>query len=66
MLKAFTELYLSFIVHLVFLIFVLLDFLLELIGGVLFALQAYTSELEYLVHQLEQENARLLKEEVRF
>ncbi|KHN22923.1 G-box-binding factor 4 [Glycine soja] len=25
--------------------------------------QAYTSELEYLVHQLEQENARLLKEE---
>ncbi|NP_001237266.1 bZIP transcription factor bZIP9 isoform 2 [Glycine max] len=28
--------------------------------------QAYTSELEYLVHQLEQENARLLKEEVRF
>ena len=32
----------------VFLIFVLLDFLLELIGGVLFALQAYTSELEYL------------------
>ncbi|KAK7363215.1 hypothetical protein VNO77_05348 [Canavalia gladiata] len=26
--------------------------------------QAYTSELEYLVHQLEQENARLLNEEV--
>jgi len=46
--------------------FCLLNFLLELIGGVLFAVQAYTSELEYLVHQLEQENARLLKEEVRF
>ncbi|KOM27806.1 hypothetical protein LR48_Vigan464s000300 [Vigna angularis] len=27
--------------------------------------QAYTSELEYLVHQLEQENARLVNEEVR-
>lgn len=33
--------------------------------GCSFTVQAYTSELEYLVHQLEQENARLINEEVR-
>jgi len=47
-----------------FRIFVL-GFVVELILGVFLCLQAYTSELEYLVHQLEQENARLVNEEVR-